>query len=328
MPNCRLFRHAGSARAKTRQRQRRTQRISATRFPGDIKQNNRIYFLYRVISFFLTLLVLGSILYSKLAVKFRDLAERVSSRRFVQSLIFTPLLVVTLSLLELPADAYIHRVSTQYGLSIQSWPAWFSDWSKQLLLTTIAATVFVWLLYAIIRKSPRRWWVYFWLASVPIVLFLAFIQPFVIDPLRQVQPLAADLSWRAALGGWRVACRRRHPVERMFWMAASEDDSAQCLCHRFRRVRESLSGHNDQAIAACRIICCRSRNGPLRLQHIAGVFCYQCWVRYFCFCRVVDHCRFLGASTMGVRGVDDYAALPALLLSVILVFICNLLSTQ
>jgi Zn-dependent protease with chaperone function len=220
---------AGSANAQPQTTSNDTpQRISAYTLPPERHKEahelNRIYFRYRVISFLLTLLVLGSILYSKLAVKFRDLAERVSSRRFVQSLIFTPLLVATLSLLELPADAYIHRVSTQYGLSIQSWPAWFSDWSKQLLLTTMAATVFVWLLYAIIRKSPRRWWVYFWLASLPFVLFLAFIQPFVIDPIfDKFEPLAAkDPILASSLR--RVALRAGEdiPVERMFWMQASE----------------------------------------------------------------------------------------------------------
>jgi Zn-dependent protease with chaperone function len=34
-----------------------------------------------------------------------------------------------------------------------------------------------------IRRSPRRWWLYFWFTSLPILLFLIFIMPWYIDPL-------------------------------------------------------------------------------------------------------------------------------------------------
>jgi len=47
-------------------------------------------------------------------------------------------------------------------------------WTKAELVQIIIATLLIWLLYAIIRKSPRRWWLYFWLASLPIGLFLVF----------------------------------------------------------------------------------------------------------------------------------------------------------
>jgi len=312
------------------------QRISAYTLPPERHQEahelNRIYFRYRVISFCLTLLVLGSILYSKLAVKFRDLAERVSSRRFVQSLIFTPLLVATLSLLEIPADAYIHRVSTQYGLSIQSWPAWFSDWSKQLLLTTMAATVFVWLLYAIIRKSPRRWWVYFWLASLPIVLFLAFIQPFVIDPIfDKFEPLAAkDPILANSLR--RVALRAGEdiPVERMFWMQASEKTTTlNAYVTGFGASKRIVVWDTTikQLNTSQIVFVAGHEMGHYILQHIAkGLLLSVLGSLLLFYAGYLIIGRFILGSfrRWGVRGVDDYASLPALLLLiVILVFICN-----
>ena len=45
------------------------------------------------------------------------------------------------------------------------------------------ATLFVWGLYAFLRRSPKRWWLYGWLASIPVVLLLVLIQPVFIAPL-------------------------------------------------------------------------------------------------------------------------------------------------
>jgi Zn-dependent protease with chaperone function len=328
---------AGSANAQPQTTTNDTpQRISAYSLPPERHQQahelNRIYFRYRVISFFFTLLVLGLILYSKLAVKFRDLAERVSSRSFVQSLIFTPLLVATVSFIELPADAYIHRVSTQYGLSIQSWPAWFSDWSKQLLLTTIAATLLVWLLYAIIRKSPRRWWVYFWLASLPIALFLVFIQPLVIDPIfDKFEPLAAkDPVLASSLSRMAQRAGEDIPVERMFWMQASEKTTTlNAYVTGFGASKRIVVW--DTTIAKLNtpqvVFVAGHEMGHYVLHHVAkGLLLSALGSLLLFYAGYLIIGRLISSSVRrwGVRGVDDYASLPALLLvTVTLVFICN-----
>jgi STE24 endopeptidase len=41
----------------------------------------------------------------------------------------------------------------------------------------------IWVLYLIIRRSPRRWWFYFWLFTIPVTLGVILLQPLVIDPL-------------------------------------------------------------------------------------------------------------------------------------------------
>src|ERR1022692_966738 len=80
---------------------------------------------------------------------------------------------------------------------VQQWGSWFWDWGKGLLLGCLFASVLGWILYAVLRGSPRRWWFYFWLAIIPIVVFVIFIQPIWIDPLfNKFEPLTghhADL---------------------------------------------------------------------------------------------------------------------------------------
>jgi len=137
-----------------------------------------------------SLLLLLIILSLRIAPAFRDRAERLSRRRFIQALIFVPLLLVTFDVLKLPIDAYQHHLSRQYDMSVQGWGSWFWDWTKGELIQFFIASVLAYILYGVIRRSPRRWWLYFGLISLPILVFLLFISPIVIDPLfNKFEPL-------------------------------------------------------------------------------------------------------------------------------------------
>lgn len=170
------------------------------------------------------LAVLGGLLFLRVAPRYRDLAERVSRRRFVQALVFVPLLLLTIDVLSLPVSLYGHSLQRRYGLSVQGWGSWFWDWTKGELLGTALATVLIWGLYAFLRRSPRRWWFHGWLAAIPVVLLLVLIGPIVIAPmfdtfapLEQRQPaLVPELEKVLARGG--VAIERA----RMFEMQASD----------------------------------------------------------------------------------------------------------
>src|SRR5438067_1632112 len=115
-----------------------------------------------------------------LSAKFRDLAEATSHRRFVQVLVFVPLITLAIALFSLPLGLYGQHLERVYGQSVQSWPSWFWDWTKGELLGFALSIALVFILYAVIRRSPRRWWFYFWLASLPILFTIMFLEPFVI----------------------------------------------------------------------------------------------------------------------------------------------------
>src|SRR6266566_4635079 len=140
------------------------------------------YTLYFV-SYFLGGLFLFLILRLGWAAKFRDIAESVSDKKWIQALVFVPLLFVTLDVLDLPVHAYWHSLSLHYEQSIQGWGSWFWDWTKGECLGTEFGIVLVLILFAVMRRSPRRWWLYFWFPAVLILLGLIVITPLVIDPL-------------------------------------------------------------------------------------------------------------------------------------------------
>jgi Zn-dependent protease with chaperone function len=134
--------------------------------------------------FALVLLIYFVIWRAKIAVAFRNWARRVSSRHFVQCLVFVPLFFLTFRLLLFPFDYYADFVvEHRFGLMTQGFGSWMADWGKSLALFVLAGMLMVWIFYWVVRRSPRRWWFYFWAVTVPITLFLMFIEPFVVEPL-------------------------------------------------------------------------------------------------------------------------------------------------
>jgi Zn-dependent protease with chaperone function len=284
----------------------------------------KVHFRFALISFFYGLVVLWLILRWKLSVKYRNLAERKSSKRLVQALIFSPLLILTIDIFELPTGIYQNWVSRQYGLSVQGWGSWCWDWTKVELISIIISTILIWLLYAAIRKSPRRWWFYFWLVSLPIGLFLFFLRPLVIDPMfHKFEPLQQkDPALTASLERMVQRAGENIPPERMFWMRASEKTTAiDAYVAGFGASKRIVV--YDTAITRATtpeiVFAAAHEMGHYVLGHIPKLLAFGAGFLFVLF--------YLGFRTIGwvlarwsekweIRGLDDWASLPALLLLV------------
>jgi Zn-dependent protease with chaperone function len=179
-----------------------------------------LYFVTAVWGF----LVLWMMLRNRFGQRLGDLAQRVSRYRIVQAVIVMSLFVVAFELTQLPCALYGHHIGLKYGLSVQHWASWFGDWGKSLLLGCIFASGLGRILYRMLRLSPRRWWFYFWLAVIPIVVFVAFITPIWIEPMfNKFEPLSDHHSDLVAQIE-RVVQRAGMdiPPQRTFEMKASE----------------------------------------------------------------------------------------------------------
>jgi Zn-dependent protease with chaperone function len=178
----------------------------------------------RIIGTIWGFVVLLGILYLGMVARFRDWAERASHNSFVQALAVIPLFLVVLNVVDWPLSAYGHHISLQYGLSVQHWGSWFSDVLKGLAISLIVSTLLLWLMIWIIRRSPRRWWFYFWLIILPFIVFFAIITPLVIDPMfNKFEPL--DKTNPQLVDALETVVRRAGmeiPRDRMFLMKASE----------------------------------------------------------------------------------------------------------
>jgi Zn-dependent protease with chaperone function len=170
------------------------------------------------------LAVLAALVRFRVGPRYQRLAERVTKRRLVQSLVFAPLFVVTYAVLDLPEAIASHAIMRAYDLSIQGWGSFLVDWTILLAIQLIVGTVVLAILYSVLRRSPRRWWLWTWLVLLPLLVFLLFVEPFVIEPLfYRFEPLAtnhpalvARIQALAAKSGEDIG------PDRIFEMKASE----------------------------------------------------------------------------------------------------------
>ncbi len=117
---------------------------------------------------------------------------RATRNRWGQGFLFTLLLLLVLAVLNLPLGLYGHHLGLVYGLSVQGWASWFGDLAKGFLIDWLTTGLGVMLLFWIIRRSPARWWFWFWIPAMVAVIFGVFISPVLVDPLfDHFEPLLA-----------------------------------------------------------------------------------------------------------------------------------------
>jgi STE24 endopeptidase len=197
--------------------------LSHDRYEKAVTYSRASYTMYFV-SVGLNALALVFFLRIGMAARYRDWAESVSDKRWIQALIFVPMLVLTVDVVGLPLRVYGHVLSLRYEMSVERWDSWFFDWSKEQLLMAGFALILALILSAVMHRSPRRWWLLFWIATLPVVLFVVFISPWFIDPLfNKFEPLqATNPDLVAAIENLTKHAGVPIPPGRMFLMRASE----------------------------------------------------------------------------------------------------------
>ena len=113
-------------------------------------------------------------------------AQRISSRRWVQGLVFFAAFLVITGLAGLPLDWIGHHYERAYGISVQGWGSWFGDQAKALGLTLLFGTPILLLFNWIVRRWPRRYWLGVWVVTLPILVFLHFCCAVACAALRQI----------------------------------------------------------------------------------------------------------------------------------------------
>jgi STE24 endopeptidase len=131
-----------------------------------------------------SLAVAAFILFGGVANRMRNLAERMFGRAWLQTAVFGIQYILLTTLLFFPLTVYRDFVREhQYGLATQAFGAWFGEQLIALAVDLILVSILIVVLYAVLRRAPRTWWI--WGAGV-MVVFLAIVilvAPVYIDPL-------------------------------------------------------------------------------------------------------------------------------------------------
>lgn len=138
------------------------------------------------IAFFAVFLQLGW------SAKLRDFVQERSTNLLVQITLFTLIYSSAQIVIESPLMYFTgYWMSHYFGLSSQSALDWLLDIGKSFTLGTVLEA-FSWsVFFLLVLRAPKRWPVILFLVSVPITLFMTYIDPLVFEPIfNKFEPMA------------------------------------------------------------------------------------------------------------------------------------------
>jgi STE24 endopeptidase len=160
------------------------------------------------------LVVPGVILFTGFSARLRNVAKRYGGNWFFTIVLYVIMFLAITFVVGLPLSYATGFVRPHaYGLSNQTFGKWFGDELKGLLVGLVMAALILWGPYLLVKKSPRRWWLWTSLLAIPMAAFFLLLAPVVIDPLfntfgpmrdKGLEQKILDLAGRAGIDGARV----------------------------------------------------------------------------------------------------------------------------
>jgi len=114
----------------------------------------------------------------------RGLAERLTRFKPLQTFLYWVQFLILTSVLAFPLTVYEGFIREhKYGLANQTFGPWMGDQLKGLAVGVVLGGLFIVVIYAVLRRAPRSWWI--WGSGVTIIflMFTALISPVYIAPL-------------------------------------------------------------------------------------------------------------------------------------------------
>ncbi len=155
---------------------------------------------------------------------FENWAKKTTKIRILQTAIYLFWLSLVSFIAIFPLQFISYNLSTLYNISTQTFSAWMKDELTDFWVNYVTMFIIVGVLYYLIRKFPKRWWLAAWALSVPFTIFLMFIQPVVIDPLYNDFYTLKDKELEAKI--LDLADRAHIPAEHVFEVNMSEKTNA------------------------------------------------------------------------------------------------------
>jgi STE24 endopeptidase len=115
-------------------------------------------------------------------------AQRISTRRWVQGLVFFAAYIVITALAGAVIDAFSNYYERAYGISVQGWGSWLGDQAKGLAIAFVIGLPILLLFNWIVRRW-RRYWLGIWFVTLPILVFSLLILPFFVPLYYTQEPL-------------------------------------------------------------------------------------------------------------------------------------------
>ena len=116
--------------------------------------------------------------------RMRDLAERVTRFKPVHTLVYWLQYLVLTTILVFPLTVYEDYFREhKYGLATQTFGPWMGDQMKGLGVGLVLGGLLVMLLFGVVRRYPRTWWIWGAVVTTLFLIFTALIAPVYIVPI-------------------------------------------------------------------------------------------------------------------------------------------------
>lgn len=156
--------------------------------------------------------------------KMQEWSNATSKFFSLQSAVYFFWLSLYVTVLSFPVEWIGYQKSKEYNITTQSFSSWMKDQVIDFWVNYALMTVIVIVVYWLIRRFEKRWWLYAWLLSIPFSLFLMFVQPVVIDPLyNDFYPLQNKELEEKILA---IADKANIPAEHVYEVNMSEKTNA------------------------------------------------------------------------------------------------------
>ncbi len=161
-------------------------------------------------------------LFTGFSARIRTWAQAIGRKWFFVVGLYFAIFSVISFLIDLPLTYYQGFVRQHaYGLSNQTLGKWVGDSLIGLAVGIVIGFLFLWVPYLLLKRSPRRWWLYTGLLMIPFLVLMILVQPVWIDPLfNKFGPMK-----NKALEANILALAERSGIEggRVYEVAKSED---------------------------------------------------------------------------------------------------------
>ena len=125
------------------------------------------------------------------SAKMRDLAARITRFRWLQTLLYWVQYLIITTILGFPLEYYENYAREhKYGMATQTFGPWMGDELKGFLVSLVLGAITVVILFAIVRRLARTWWI--WGAAAALVLTtigIAIAPVYIIPIFNKVQRL-------------------------------------------------------------------------------------------------------------------------------------------
>src|SRR5271168_2254303 len=118
------------------------------------------------------------------SARMRDLAERVTGFKPVHTFVYWLQYLVLTTILVFPLTVYEDYFREhKYGLATQTFGPWMGDQIKSLGVGIVLGGVLTMLLFGVVRRLPRTWWIWGAVVTILFSTFTALIEPVYIVPI-------------------------------------------------------------------------------------------------------------------------------------------------